>query len=106
MEDDLKMPKVEYLSNNLLDQFKTGNFLQWWMEDDLLKVENLSNHLLDLPLLLNLNPEDQIKIENSCKWSRPPMEVNLKILKVEYTRKALLDLHQLLNLSLGNQAKN
>ena len=56
------------------------------MEDDLkiLKVQYLNNRLLDLPQLLNLILGDHIKIENYFKWRQPPMEDDLKILKVEY----------------------
>jgi hypothetical protein len=51
------------------------------MEDDLkiLKVQYLNNHLLDLPGLLNLSLGDHIEIENYCKWRLPPMEDDLKI---------------------------
>ena len=51
------------------------------MEDDLkiLKVSFLNNHLLDLPQLLNLSLRDQINIENYCKWRQPPIEDDLKI---------------------------
>jgi hypothetical protein len=54
MEGDLKMLKVEYLSNHLLDHTQILNLSLYdqtifGMEDDLtiLKVEYLSNHILD-----------------------------------------------------------
>ena len=64
MEDDLKILKVEYLSNhlslNLDDQTIFYKSLKWrWtpMEDDLkiLKVEYLNNHLSDHTQILNLS---------------------------------------------------
>ena len=50
------------------------------MEDDLKisKVQYLNNHLLDLSQLLNLSLGYHIKIENYCKWIQPPMEDDLK----------------------------
>ena len=55
------------------------------MEDDLkiLKVEYLSNQWSDFHQILNLSLCDQTKIK-SFKWRRTPMEDDLKILKVEY----------------------
>ena len=52
------------------------------MEDDLkiLKVEYLSNHLLDHTLILNLSLDDQTKFYNALKWRQPPMEENCKVL--------------------------
>jgi hypothetical protein len=64
------------------------------MEDNLkiLKVEYLCNHLLDHTQILNLLLDDQtifykyFKNQNwKClHWRWPPMEDNLKILEVEY----------------------
>ena len=73
------------------------------MEDNLkiLKVEYLSNRLLDHTQILNLSLYDQPKFWNS-KWRRPPMEDNLKLLKVEYLSNHLLDRTQILNLSLND----
>ena len=55
------------------------------MEDDLkiLKVEYLSNHWLDLPQILNLSSGDQTKIKNALNeddlwWRWPPMEEDLQ----------------------------
>ena len=56
------------------------------MEDDLkiLKVEYLSNLLLDLTQILNLSLDDQTIFYKSLKWRRPLMEDDLQILKEEY----------------------
>ena len=50
------------------------------MEEDLkiLKVENLSKHLLDHTQMLNLSLDDQTIFYKYLKWRR------LKILKIEY----------------------
>ena len=73
------------------------------IEDDLkiLKVEYLSNHLLDHTQILNLSLYDQTL---SFQWRWPPMEDNLKISKVEYLSNRLLDHTQILNLDLGDQS--
>ena len=49
------------------------------MEDNLkiLKVEYLSNHLLDHTQILNLSLVDQTIFYKSLKWRWPPMEDNL-----------------------------
>ena len=54
------------------------------MEDDLkiLKVEYLSNYLLDHSLILKECLYDQALFCKSFKWRRPTMEDDLKILKV------------------------
>jgi hypothetical protein len=56
------------------------------MEDDvkLLKVKYLSNCLLDHAQILNLNLNDQTIFCKSIKWRRPPLEDDLKMTKVEY----------------------
>ena len=56
------------------------------MEDDLKisKVEYLSNRLLDPTQILNLSLYDQIIFCKLFKWRKPHMEDNLKISKVEY----------------------
>jgi hypothetical protein len=71
------------------------------MEDDLkiLKVKYLSNHLLDHTLILNLSLDDQTIFYKFLKWRLPQMEDDLKILKVKYLSYQLLDHTQLLNLS-------
>ena len=86
----LKIFKVEYLSNNLLDHTQNLN-LSWddqtifynaliwrWprLEDDLkiLKVKYLSNLIMDHTQILNLNLDDQTLFENALKWRRPPKE--------------------------------
>ena len=63
------------------------------MEDDLkiLKVEYLRNHLLDHTQILNLSIDDQTIFYKFFKSRRPPMEDNLKILKVEYISNHCLD---------------
>ena len=50
----------------------------------ILKVEFLSNDLLDHTQILNLCLDDQTIFYKTLRWRRPPMEENLKILKVEY----------------------
>ena len=54
------------------------------MEDDLkiLKEEYLSNDILDHTQILNLSLYDQTIFYKSFKWTQPPMEDNLKIFKV------------------------
>ena len=71
------------------------------MEDDLkiLKVKYLSNHLLDPTQILNLSLNDQSLLYTFFKWRQPPMEDDLKLLKVEYLSNPLLDHAQILNLS-------
>jgi hypothetical protein len=75
MEDDLKLSKVEYLSNRLLDHTQFWNIslydpkifchasnkddLQWKMTSKYLKEEYLSNHLLEPTHILNLSLDDQ-----------------------------------------------
>ena len=75
------------------------------MEDDLnlLKVEYLSNRLLDHAQILNLSLECQTLLYKSFKWRRLPMEDEPKILKVEYLSNCLLDHTQILNLNLDDQ---
>ena len=70
-------------------------------EDDLiiLKVEYLSNPLLDHTQILSLSFYDQTIFCKTFKWRRTPMEDDLKILKVEYLSNHLLDPTQILNLS-------
>ena len=51
------------------------------MEDDLniLKVEYLSNHLLDHIQILNLSLDDQTMFYKSSQWRRPQMGDNLRL---------------------------
>ena len=51
------------------------------MEDDLkiLKVEYISNHLLDSTTFLNVSLDDEIILLNFIKWRQPPMEDNLQL---------------------------
>ena len=67
------------------------------MEDDLkiLKVEYLSNLLLDLTQILNLSLDDQTIFYKSLKWRQPQMENDLKIVNWEHLRNDLLDLIQI-----------
>ena len=82
------------------------------MEDDLkiLKVEYLSNHWSDFPQILNLSSGDQTKIKNTqneddLNGRRPPMENNLRILKLEYLSNHWSDFPEILDLSTGDQTK-
>ena len=70
------------------------------MEDDLkiLKVEYLSNLLLDLTQILNLSLYDQTIFYKSLTWRRPSMEDDLKVSKLEYFSNRLFDHTQILNL--------
>ena len=74
------------------------------MEDDLkiLKVEFLSNCLLDQNQILNLSFYDQTIFNKYLKWRRHFLEGNLKILKVEDLNHPLLDHLQILNLRLDD----
>jgi hypothetical protein len=78
----------------------TEDDLNSLMEDNLknLKVEYLSNHLLDHTQILNLSLNDQTIFWKSVKLRWPQMEDNIKILKVEYLSNHLLDHTQILNL--------
>ena len=79
------------------------------MEADLkiLKVEYLSNHWSDLPHIWNLSLVDQTKtiFEMKTTSDRPLTEEEHKILKVEYLSNHWSDLPQISNLSLGDQTK-
>ena len=77
------------------------------IEDDLkiVKVEYLSNHLLDTTKILNLNLGEQTIFYKSLKRRRPTMKDDLKILKVEYISNHLLDHTQILNLDLQLQVQ-
>ncbi len=81
------------------------------MEDDLklLKVEYLSNHWLEFPQISNLSLGDHTKIKNA--WNKDDLQCKLtsngrrpQILKVEYLSNPWSDFTQILNLSLGDQA--
>ena len=75
------------------------------MEDNLkiLKVEYLSNGLFDPTQILNLSLDYQTIFCKSFKWRRPPMEEDRKILKLKYLSNPLLDPTQILNLCLDDQ---
>ena len=68
------------------------------MEDDLkiLKVEYLSNHLLDRTQISKLSLNDQTIVYKFFKWRRPPVEDDLKILKVEYLSNHCMDCDEFL----------
>ena len=70
------------------------------MEDDLkiLKVEYLSNHLGSYSNS-KLIFDDQTILYKSFKWRKPAMEDDLKILEVECLSNHLLDPTQILNFS-------
>ena len=66
--------------------------LKWWpppLEDNLriLKVEYISDQILDLPQILNLT-----RTGKCLKWRRPPIEDELKLLKVGYVRNYRVDI--------------
>ena len=69
------------------------------MEDNLkmLKVEYISNHLLDHTQILNLILDDQTIFYKCLTLRQSPMEDNLKIFKVEYLSDHLLDHSQICN---------
>ena len=75
------------------------------MEDNLkiLKVAYLSNNLLDPNQILNLSLYNHTVLYKSFQWIRPSMEDKLKISKVEYLSNRLLDHTQILNWSWDNQ---
>ena len=103
-EDDrhLKISKMEYLSNRLLDHSQIlnlhdqtifGKSFKWrppHMEDNfkILKVEYLSNHPTHI---LNLPLDYQTILYTSFKWRGPPIKVDLKILKLEYRSHQCID---------------
>ena len=68
------------------------------MEEDLkiLKVEYISNHWSDLTQIWNLSLGDQNKLYQYFKRRRPEMEEDLKILKVFYLSNHLSDLTQII----------
>ena len=76
------------------------------MEDNLkiLKVEELSNHWSDLPQILNFSSGDQPKSKH-LKWRRPPVQDSHNLLKVEYLGNHWLGLSQILNLWTGDKTK-
>ena len=57
------------------------------MEDALkiLKVEYIRNHLLDYTQSLNLSFDEQTILYRSFKWRQPPMEDDLKISNISAT---------------------
>ena len=83
MEDDLKMLKLEYLSNHLLDPTQMLNLsLDYNFCLPILEMKTTSNGRLPTQIL-NLSLDDQIILYKFFKWRRPPIEDDLKILKFE-----------------------
>ena len=95
MEDDLKIWKVEYISNHWSDLTQIWNLSYWdqtkvrkgnkWkrpqMEDDLQRKktsEYLSNNWSDLTQIWKLSYRDQTKVCKCIKWRNPTMEDNLQ----------------------------
>jgi hypothetical protein len=78
------------------------------MEDDLkiFKLEYRSDHLSDLPQILNTRLSEHTKIENCLKWRQPQMKDDLKILKLEYLSNHLSDLPHLFKLKLLGPIQN
>jgi hypothetical protein len=68
------------------------------MEDDLkiLKVQYLNNHLLDLPQLLNIRLRTISKLKITVNEESLSMEDDLKIWKGEYASNHWLDLPETL----------
>ena len=77
------------------------------MEEDLkiLKVEYLSNHWSELPHKFWINFRGPNKRKQCLKWRRPPMEDNLKILNADYLSNHWLDLPQISNLGSGDHTR-
>ena len=75
------------------------------MEDDLkiLKMEYISNHLLNHSQIRNSSLDDQTVFYKSLKWRRHQKEDDFKILKREKLHNQLLSHIQNLNLSLDEQ---
>ena len=59
MEENLKILKVEYLSNRWSHHPQMEDYLK------ILKVKYLSNHSLDFPQILNLSLVDQTKLRSA-----------------------------------------
>ena len=80
-----------FFNTDNLQRKTTSNWRQPLIEDDLkiVKVEYLSNHLLDHTQILNLSLFNQTLFCKSFKWRRPSMEGYLNILKVEYVSNHL-----------------
>ena len=89
------------LNEDNLQRTTTSN----WRQPQNIKVEYLSNHLLDHTQILNLSFYDQIIFCQSFKWRRPTIEDDLKILKVEYLSNHLLDHTQILDLNFYDKTR-
>ena len=121
MEDDLKILKVEYLSNHWLDfpqilhlssgdQTKFKN-TQMKTTSNGRQPQNIKSGISQQPLIgsfsnLKLKLRRPNQSQKCLKQRRPPMEDDLKILKVEYLRNHWSDLSQIWNLSSGDYTKS
>jgi hypothetical protein len=58
------------------------------MEDDLKiwKVEYISNHWLDLTQIWNLSYWDQTKVQKGIKGRRPPIEADIQKMTTKYEK--------------------
>ena len=91
MEDNLKVSKIQYLSN---PQSK-GLSWRWPLKEDDSKVLNvayLTNHWPDLFKMSNLRLVDKSVLYRGLCRRYPPMEEDLKVLKVEFLSIHHLDL--------------
>ena len=118
MEDDLKMLKVEYLSNHSSDppqilNLRSGDQTKIKMLDmkttsNGRRPQNIKSWISQQPLI-GSSSNFKLKLRgpnknNKClKWRRPPMEDDIKIFKVEYLSNHSSDLPHILNLSSGDQ---
>ena len=116
MEEDLKLFKVEYLSNQVklreLNQNHKCLKGRWAPVDEdpkVLKVEYLSNPGSDFPPIWDLSSGDQIKIKNA--WNEDDLKSKTtpngrpSQLLIEYLSNPWLDLPQILNLCSGDLTK-
>jgi hypothetical protein len=106
MEDNLKILKLEYLSNCLFDHTQ---FLNLSLDDQTIFCKSIKwrrpkrNRLLDHIQILNASLHDQNIFRKSFKWRQPPTEDFLKILKLVYLSIHVLDPTHILNLTLDYQ---
>ena len=117
MEEDLKILKVEYLSNHwsdfpqilnlsLGDQTKIKNA---WNEDDLHGrwPQNIKSWISQQPLI-GFSSNLKLKLRGTNPYKKystqrqAPVKDDLKILKLEYLNNHWSDFLQILNLGLGD----
>ena len=96
MEDNLKILKVEYLSNPWSDLAQILNFE--------LRLRGQNNNLM-MVLMKKTSKGRQPPMKTTSNGRWPPMENGLKILKVKYLSNTWSDLTLILNLTLGDQNK-